>query len=368
MAYTPTGRPVGRPKTKEYQTISLKMPQVLLARVQVYARLHRQSISELIRDGLEWRITDGDPRDVGGSAPPRTPHDADEYSRNTTRAAVGWGEQVAAGMLQEIRPALARQEMQLHAFTQALEPRTVARASQEYSGHTALQALSKSLPLVETLIPCDDDLSTTDSRAETTMEQDNSCNTVLHERGEPDTAPSQPQGETGDDTRQTENGLVPREQTALAAPVHDNGQREIRTDDLDDMPLEPENGPATLVRQPEDEPSGREAAPAKTADTPSADTPVARRRARVLAVVPWEADTPARVSPAAIRSATGLRKIDVANDLDDLCKHGQVVKVRKGQYVRRVPVPRTGQDSTRQTTLVPTASGKPAAVHSTNMS
>ena len=120
MAYTPTGRPVGRPKTKEYQTISLKMPQVLLARVQIYARLHRQSISALIRDGLEWRMTDGDPRDVGGSAPPRTPHDADEYSRNTTRAAVGWGEPEAAGMLQEIRTALARQETQLHALTQAL--------------------------------------------------------------------------------------------------------------------------------------------------------------------------------------------------------------------------------------------------------
>lgn len=62
MAYTPTGRPVGRPKTKDYQTISLKIPQDLLARVQHYAGLHRQSVSELIRDGLEWRITDGDPR------------------------------------------------------------------------------------------------------------------------------------------------------------------------------------------------------------------------------------------------------------------------------------------------------------------
>lgn len=62
MAYTPTGRPVGRPKTKEYKTISLKIPQDLLDRVQRYAGLHRQSVSELIRDGLEWRITEGDPR------------------------------------------------------------------------------------------------------------------------------------------------------------------------------------------------------------------------------------------------------------------------------------------------------------------
>ena len=78
MPYTSTGRPVGRPKTKDYKTISLKMPQALLERVQTYAGQHRQTISELIRDGLEWRMTDGDPRDVGGSAPPRTPHDVDE--------------------------------------------------------------------------------------------------------------------------------------------------------------------------------------------------------------------------------------------------------------------------------------------------
>jgi len=35
--------------------------QSLTDQVQRYARLHRQTISDLIRDGLEWRITDGDP-------------------------------------------------------------------------------------------------------------------------------------------------------------------------------------------------------------------------------------------------------------------------------------------------------------------
>src|SRR5712691_1592423 len=53
------------------------------------------------------------------------------------------------------------------------------------------------------------------------------------------------------------------------------------------LPRAPEYGRAPLVRQPDNEPSGREAAPAETADTPGTDTPVARRRARVLAVVPW---------------------------------------------------------------------------------
>lgn len=338
MVYTPTGKRVGRPKTKDYQTISLKMPQELLDRVQVYARLHRQSLSELMRDGVEWRITEGDLRGVGVDAPQRPQRNEDEYYGNTAIPAAVRGEPEDAGILHEIRSALARQEMQLHALTQALEQRTVALASQEYSGNTALQELSKPLPLVDTLIPFDDDLSTTDSRAETTTKQDNSCHTVLHERGEPDTAPSQPQGETGDDTRQTEHGLVPREQTALAAPVQYHGQRERSTDDLEDMPLEPENGPATLVRQPENEPSSREAPPAETADTPSEDTPRARRRALLLSAVPWEADTPAGVNPVAIRTATGISKIDVTNDLDELCKHGQVVKVSKGHYARTGPM------------------------------
>jgi hypothetical protein len=65
MAYRPTGRPVGRPKTKDYQTFSLKMPTDFLAQVKRYAREHQQTVAELIRDGLQWRITDGDPRGPG---------------------------------------------------------------------------------------------------------------------------------------------------------------------------------------------------------------------------------------------------------------------------------------------------------------
>ena len=57
----PTGRPVGRPKTKEYKTLLARVPQDLVDRVQHYAGMHRSTIAELIRDGLEWRITEGDP-------------------------------------------------------------------------------------------------------------------------------------------------------------------------------------------------------------------------------------------------------------------------------------------------------------------
>ena len=60
----PTGRARGRPKTKEYVTLMARVPQDLVEQVQRYARLHRQTISELIRDGLEWRITEGDPSTV----------------------------------------------------------------------------------------------------------------------------------------------------------------------------------------------------------------------------------------------------------------------------------------------------------------
>lgn len=62
MARKPTGRPPGRPKTKEYATLLARVPQEFVDRVKTYARVHRQSISELIRDGLAWRITEGDPR------------------------------------------------------------------------------------------------------------------------------------------------------------------------------------------------------------------------------------------------------------------------------------------------------------------
>ena len=133
MAYTPTGKRVGRPKTKDYKTISLKMPQDLLDRVQRYARQHRQSISELIRDGVEWRITEGDPRSLGVAAPQ---HAHDEYSRNTGIPSEGQGEPEPTGILQEIRSALTRQETQLHALTQALEQRPAVSTPIEYSRNT----------------------------------------------------------------------------------------------------------------------------------------------------------------------------------------------------------------------------------------
>lgn len=48
----PTGRPRGRPKTREYVTLMARVPQELADRVQRYARVHQQPLSVVLRDGL----------------------------------------------------------------------------------------------------------------------------------------------------------------------------------------------------------------------------------------------------------------------------------------------------------------------------
>src|SRR2546423_1857005 len=61
MAYRPTGRRVGRPEKEDtFKPVSVKLPPDLLARVRKYTAIHQQSLSELIRDGLGWRISEGD--------------------------------------------------------------------------------------------------------------------------------------------------------------------------------------------------------------------------------------------------------------------------------------------------------------------
>src|SRR5262245_10273060 len=48
----PTGRPRGRPKTKEYVTLMARVDLTLADQVKRYASLHRQPISVVIRDAL----------------------------------------------------------------------------------------------------------------------------------------------------------------------------------------------------------------------------------------------------------------------------------------------------------------------------
>ena len=49
----PTGRPRGRPKTKEYSTLMARVPEELVERVKRYAARKQQPISVVIRDALE---------------------------------------------------------------------------------------------------------------------------------------------------------------------------------------------------------------------------------------------------------------------------------------------------------------------------
>ena len=71
-----TGKSPGRPKGEPYTTLLARVPQKLVDRVKAYADLYDLSVSELIRDGLEWRISEGDPRGQR------------VYDRNTPHAAV----------------------------------------------------------------------------------------------------------------------------------------------------------------------------------------------------------------------------------------------------------------------------------------
>ncbi len=49
----PTGRPRGRPKTKEYVTLMARVSQDLADRIKVYRSHKRQTMSDVLRDGLE---------------------------------------------------------------------------------------------------------------------------------------------------------------------------------------------------------------------------------------------------------------------------------------------------------------------------
>jgi len=184
MAYKPTGKPVGRPKTKEYQTISLKIPQTLLDLVKRYAGLHRQSISELIREGLEWRIGEGDLLGqryaTGGST-------EEEYQSNTEIPMGTDSESASAGVLEEIRTSLAHQATQLRDLKQAFEQRPVVSTPSTYYCNTT-KALTGQQSAPEPVREGTDGQAPQEVHAE-------SSNTVLQEYGDAaarDTSGGQP--------------------------------------------------------------------------------------------------------------------------------------------------------------------------------
>jgi hypothetical protein len=121
MPYTPTGRRVGRPgKEDAFKPVSVKLPPDLLDRVRQYAAIHQQSLSELIRDGLEWRITEGD---VG-------------YFRNTEIISTSQPDTGNTVILQEVKRLVER----LSAVVGAAEaPSAQVVREEEDAGNTVLQ-------------------------------------------------------------------------------------------------------------------------------------------------------------------------------------------------------------------------------------
>jgi hypothetical protein len=125
----------GRPATYQSDedkpvTISMRVPKELHTRLERYAKQHRQSISELMRDGIEWRIGDGDPRGLGDGA---GTHNPQEYYGNTE----SMKEAQAAEALQEVRTLLRQQWEQIQTLAQALERQTTGEGNGLYDSNTA---------------------------------------------------------------------------------------------------------------------------------------------------------------------------------------------------------------------------------------
>ena len=108
----------GRPKgtttaTVELETVSFKAPVAFMARVRAYAKQHRQSISELVRDGLEERLNGSDPMDYRYGLDTR---------EEPTSESVG-----ESGALHGLMTALMTEMQQMRVAMQALERRVAGQ-------------------------------------------------------------------------------------------------------------------------------------------------------------------------------------------------------------------------------------------------
>lgn len=138
MPYKPTGRRVGRPEKEDaFKPVSVKLPPDLLERVRKYALIHQQSLSELIRDGLEWRISEGD---IG-------------YFRNTENHPVLQADNGNTVILQEVKRLVQR----LSGVVGAAEAPAAQESSESDYSNTvlpkedvALSAETKAQPLPDT--------------------------------------------------------------------------------------------------------------------------------------------------------------------------------------------------------------------------
>jgi hypothetical protein len=149
MAKKSTGRPVGRPvgtrtATVELETLSFKVPAEFKAQLRAYAKQRRQSISELIREGVEWRIGEGDPLNIryGTVTSDETAHEGN--TGNTEK--IEKGVEFLHGMLS----ALVAEVRQLHTSVQAIEQSLGEPGSMQapsVTGNTDVTAVNGDMPV-----------------------------------------------------------------------------------------------------------------------------------------------------------------------------------------------------------------------------
>jgi hypothetical protein len=121
-------------------TVSFKAPQELVERVRRYARQCRRPVSELVRDGLEWRIGEGDPLNMRmGTATDGETADR-ENTGNTDRA------EVCAASLDGMLSPLVAEVRQLHHAVQALEQRLVKTEGAALFGNISITAKGEERP------------------------------------------------------------------------------------------------------------------------------------------------------------------------------------------------------------------------------
>jgi hypothetical protein len=135
-----SGKPVGRPPVYSSEddrpvTVSLRIPHDLAEQTKRYASLRRQSVTELLLDGLRWRIGEGDPRSVGTALPPQSPH-SEQYYGNTETS---HGVPTDTALLEEIRAVLACQATQLHEIAQAITQHASVPAHHQYLSNTVIE-------------------------------------------------------------------------------------------------------------------------------------------------------------------------------------------------------------------------------------
>jgi hypothetical protein len=148
MAKKSTGRPVGRPvgtrtATVELETLSFKAPKEFVERVRTYAKEHKQSVSEMVRDGLMWRLED-DPLSYryGTVTSGETAHE--ENTGNTEKAEMGV--EFLRGMLS----ALVEEVRQLRESMQTIEQRLGEPGSMQapsVTGNTDVTSVNGDMPV-----------------------------------------------------------------------------------------------------------------------------------------------------------------------------------------------------------------------------